>query len=305
LFDDKLCEQGRNFSNKIWNAFRLVKGLQVEQGANLPEHTLAIEWFQSKLNQTVVEIQDHFSKFRISDALLSIYNLIWDDFCGKYLEIIKPAYQQPIQSETLEATMALFDQLMCLLHPYMPFITEEIWQHMEERKVGESICRAAFPIGGSINQTLLNQFDQLFEVITKIREIRNSKQLSPKLALALHIKTANNSVYESTKPILSKLANLDIVSFTEQPFTDAQTFVVKADQFFVPLALEENPEEVKAEAEKELVYLEGFKKSVEAKLANERFVQNAKPDLVERERQKLADAENKIQSLKEILAKLA
>ena len=282
----------------------MVKGLQVENGPNLPEHTLAIEWFQSKLNQTISEIQDHFGKFRISDALLAIYNLIWDDFCGKYLEIIKPAYQSPIKSETLDATLQLFDQLMCLLHPYMPFITEEIWQHMEERKAGESICRAAFPKAGKVNQDLIAQFDQLFEVITKIREIRNSKQLSPKLALPLYIKTSQESVYQTLNPILTKLANLETVQFTNELIADAQTFVVKADQFFVPLALDENPEEVKAEAEKELVYLEGFKKSVEAKLANERFVQNAKPDLVERERQKLADAENKIQSLKEILAKL-
>jgi valyl-tRNA synthetase len=187
----------------------------------------------------------------------------------------------------------------------MPFITEEIWQHMEERKAGESICRAEFPKGGSINQDLLNQFDQLFEIITKVREIRNSKQLSPKLALPLCIKTSHSDVYDSVQPIMSKLANLESVSFTNEAIADAQTFVIKADQFFVPLSLDENPEEVKAEAEKELAYLEGFKKSVEAKLANERFVQNAKADLVERERQKLQDAENKIQSLKEVLAKLS
>ena len=193
---------------------------------------------------------------------------------------------------------------MRLLHPYMPFITEEIWQNMEERKAGESICRAEFPKGGPSNTGLLSQFEQLFEIISKVREIRNTKQLSPKLALALYIKTSNASQYAAIEPILIKLANLENVQFTDNVVSDAQTFVVKADQFFVPLELNQDPAEVKAEAEKELAYLEGFKKSVEAKLANERFVQNAKADLVERERQKLADAENKIKSLLEILSKL-
>ncbi|MHA8050889.1 valine--tRNA ligase [Aquirufa sp. ROCK-SH2] len=305
LFDEKLCEQGRNFSNKIWNAFRLMKGLQVVEGKNLPEHSLAIQWFESKMSQTIVEVEDHFSKFRISDAILAIYNLIWDDFCGKYLEIIKPAYQSPIHAETLHATLRLFDELMRLLHPYMPFITEEIWQNIEDRKANESICVADFPKANSINAELIAQFDQLFEIITKIREIRNAKQLSPKLALNLLIKTNNEVAYDSTKAILMKLANVENVSFSQENITDAQTFVVKSDQFAVPLEEEVNPEELKAETEKELFYLEGFKKSVEAKLANERFVQNAKADLVERERQKLQDAETKINSLKEILARLA
>ena len=304
LFDDKLCEQGRNFSNKIWNAFRLLKGLEVVPGSSLPEHVLATAWFESKLSQTITEVQDHFSKFRISDALLSIYNLVWDDFCGKYLEIIKPAYQSPIHADTLNAALGLFDSLMRLMHPYMPFITEEIWQAIDTRAENTTICTAEFPKAGAVNEALIAQFDAMFEVVTKVREIRNSKQLSPKLALPLCIKSEQPTAYASVEAIMQKLANLESITFINEPIVDAQTFVVKSDQFFVPMANDEDPEVLKAESAKELEYLLGFKKSVEAKLANEKFVQNAKADLVERERQKLSDAENKIKSLQELLARL-
>jgi valyl-tRNA synthetase len=304
LFDDKLCEQGRNFSNKIWNAFRLLKGLEVVPGASLPEHALATAWFESKLSQTIIDVQDHFSKFRISDALLSIYNLVWDDFCGKYLEIIKPAYQSPIHADTLNAALKLFDSLMRLMHPYMPFITEEIWQSIAPRSVNSTICTAEYPKAGKVDEALVAQFDVVFEVVTKVREIRNSKQLSPKLALTLCIKSDQPAAYATVEAILQKLANLESITFVSEPIVDAQTFVVKSDQFFVPMANDEDPAELKAESEKELAYLVGFKKSVEAKLANEKFVQNAKADLVERERQKLSDAENKIKSLQELLARL-
>jgi valyl-tRNA synthetase len=303
LFDEKLCEQGRNFSNKVWNAFRLLKGLEVVDGKSLPEHLLATEWLTSKISSTIIEVQDHFSKFRISDALLSIYNLVWDDFCGKYLEIIKPAYQTPIHADTLQDAFQIFDQLMRLLHPYMPFITEEIWQAIDVREAKSSICKASFPTSQKINNELIQQFDTLFEVLTKIREIRNSKQLSPKLALTLEIKTKEIASYEHLKAILSKLANLESIVYVDQANPEAQTFVVRSDQFFVPLQKDENQDDLKEESEKELVYLEGFKKSVEAKLANDKFVQNAKPDLVEREKQKLSDTENKIKSLREILAR--
>ncbi len=304
LFDDKLCEQGRNFSNKIWNAFRLLKGLEVVPGSSLPEHVFATAWFESKLSQTITEVQDHFSKFRISDALLSIYNLVWDDFCGKYLEIIKPAYQSPIHADTLNAALGLFDSLMRLMHPYMPFITEEIWQAIDTRAENTTICTAEFPKAGAVNEALIAQFDAMFEVVTKVREIRNSKQLSPKLALPLCIKSEQPTAYASVEAIMQKLANLESITFINEPIVDAQTFVVKSDQFFVPMANDEDPEVLKAESAKELEYLLGFKKSVEAKLANEKFVQNAKADLVERERQKLSDAENKIKSLQELLARL-
>ncbi|MBP6056141.1 MAG: class I tRNA ligase family protein, partial [Cytophagaceae bacterium] len=271
---------------------------------SLPEHVLATAWFESKLSQTILEVQDHFSKFRISDALLSIYNLVWDDFCGKYLEIIKPAYQSPIHADTLDGALGLFDSLMRLMHPYMPFITEEIWQAIDTRAVNATICTAEFPKAGVANEALIAQFDAMFEVVTKVREIRNSKQLSPKLALPLCIKSEQPAAYAAVEAIMQKLANLESITFISEPIVDAQTFVVKSDQFFVPMASDEDPAVLKAESAKELEYLLGFKKSVEAKLANEKFVQNAKADLVERERQKLSDAENKIKSLQELLARL-
>jgi len=320
LFDDKLCEQGRNFSNKIWNAFRLMKGLQVEDGNNPPEpeHSDAIQWFESKMSQTINKVEDHFSKFRISDALLAIYNLIWDDFCGKYLEVIKPAYQNKIHPETLQATLRLFDELMRLLHPYMPFITEEIWQNIKVRKANESICVANFPKAGKVNQELLNRFEFNFEIIKKIKELRNKLQISPKLPIILNCVTPTptptppptTTTTTTIHPeILSKIANLSRIDH-EEFLQNATTFVVKNSQMQITspenssLAYE-SPEKIKQESLEELAYLEGFKKSVEAKLANERFVQNAKADLVERERQKLQDTETKLNSLKEILARLA
>lgn len=301
LFDEKLCAQGRNFSNKIWNAFRLLKGLPVDQNPSPAEHTLASAWFQAKLNQVLVEVQEHFEKFRISDALLAIYQLIWDEFCGKYLEIIKPAYQQSIPEASLNAAMELFDQLMRLLHPYMPFITEELWQNLQERGHGVSICRAPFPKGQAPDLALIQRFDLLFELITKLREIRNTQQISPKESLDLHIKWGNGPGLDGLEDILKKLGNLGHLEWNVSTLPEGQSFMLRGHQCCVPLSNQMDPEQQKAEAEKELLYLQGFKQSVMAKLSNERFVQNAKPELVERERQKLQDAEDKIKALMEIL----
>lgn len=310
LYDDKLIEQGRNFCNKIWNAYRLVEGWTVnsEQSGGVPlavnSNALAINWFNARINQTIAEIQDHFSKFRISDALLSLYNLVWDDFCSKYLEIIKPAYEQPIDKATFDATIEIFEKLMCLLHPYMPFITEEIWQALATRNEGESICRATFPTGGNVNTELLASFDVMFELVSKIRETRNAKQLSPKIALPLAIKTDNKGRYENIESIIEKLANTETISYVSDKLDGAISFVVKSDEFFITLEGEIDVEAELEAAQKDLEYNLGFKKSVEAKLANERFVANAKPELVEKERQKLADAESKIKALEEMIARL-
>jgi len=326
LYDDKLIEQGRNFCNKIWNAYRLVEGWTISpltpEGRTLDSKSefksdskappsgaggasaLAIDWFNARINQTVAEIQDHFSKFRISDALLSLYNLIWDDFCSKYLEIIKPAYEQPIAKVTFDATIEIFEKLMCLLHPYMPFITEEIWQSLAQRREGESICRTAFPKGGNVNTELLASFDVMFELVTKIREIRNAKQLSPKIALPLAIKTDKKGPYENIESIIEKLANTETISYVSDKVDNAISFVVKSDEFFIVLEGEIDVEAELEAAQKDLEYNLGFKKATDAKLANERFVANAKPELVERERQKLADAESKIKALEERIASL-
>ncbi len=305
MFDEKLVEQGRNFCNKVWNAYRLVEGWNATDISQPQENSLAIQWLESRLNQTIIDVQEHFVKFRISDALLSIYNLIWDDFCGKYLEMIKPAYEQPIDKATFEATITLFEKLMCLAHPYMPFITEEIWQAISQRGETESICRAAYPIAGEVNTQLLGDFDAMFTIVTKIRETRNAKQLSPKTALPLSIKTDDKARYQTLEGIIQKLANTETIEYVSDKVEGALSFVVKADEFFINLAGEIDVEAELANAQKELEYNLGFKKSTEAKLANERFVANAKPELVERERQKLADAESKIKALEEMIASLS
>jgi valyl-tRNA synthetase len=304
LFDEKLCEQGRNFCNKIWNAYRFNEQLTVSSEQSSVSNALAVQWFNARINQTIAEIQDHFLKFRISDALLSLYNLVWDDFCSKYIEIIKPAFEQPIDKATYDATIEIFEKLMCLVHPYMPFITEEIWQALAQRNEGESICRTEFPKGGEVNTEILASFEAMFELVTKIREIRNAKQLSPKIALPLAIKTDNKNRYENIESIIEKLANTETISYVLDKVDGAISFVVKADEFFITLEGEIDVEAELEAAQKDLEYNLGFKKSVEAKLANERFVANAKPELVEKERQKLADAESKIKALEERIASL-
>ncbi len=304
LFDEKLCEQGRNFCNKVWNAFRLVKGWEIADAEQPTGNTLAIKWFNSKISQVVIEVQDHFSKFRISDALLSIYNLIWDDFCGQYLEIIKPAFGSPIDQATYDATIEIFEKLMALAHPYMPFITEEIWQAIAERQEGESICRAAYPVAGEIDIQVLADFEILFGIVSKVRETRNTKQISPKTELPLAIKTEDGARYKQLESIIVKLANTFAIEYVSSNVENAISFVLKADEFFISLEGELDVEAELANATKELEYNLGFKKSVEAKLSNERFVNNAKPDVVEKERQKLADAESKIKALEETIARL-
>jgi valyl-tRNA synthetase len=301
MYDEKLVEQGRNFCNKIWNAYRLVEGWTTIESEHSEANQLAINWFNSKMSQTILEVQDHFVKFRISDALLSIYNLIWDDFCAKYLEMIKPAYEQPIDKATYEATTAIFDQLMRLAHPYMPFITEEIWQEISKRGNTETIVKAEYPIAREVNEKVLADFEILFAIVSKIRETRNTKQLSPKIALPLAIKTNDTARYQQIESIIKKLANTENITFVSEKQDNALSFVIKADEFFINLAGETDPEEELANAQKELEYNLGFKKSVEAKLANERFVANAKPEVIEKERQKLADAEAKIKALMAVI----
>jgi valyl-tRNA synthetase len=313
-FDEKLVEQGRNFSNKIWNAFRLVKGWTVvekeviEVTAKLEGHyhidnSLAIDWFESKLNATLIEIEDLFGKFRISEALQAIYKLIWDDFCSQYLELIKPGYEQPIDRVTYEATINFFEKLMCLAHPFMPFITEEIWQDIRERKEGDSICIAAFPKAGPINAQLLADFDTLFEVITNIRNIRNAKQISPKTELPLTIKTTDTARFQTFEGLIRKMANVSNVTYTGEK-ADGVQFLIKSDEFFVNIVGEIDIEQEKVNLQKDLEYQIGFRDATLKKLSNEKFVANAKADIVDRERQKLADAEAKIKALEEQLQSL-
>ncbi|WP_353722415.1 valine--tRNA ligase [Dyadobacter sp. 676] len=303
-FDEKLIEQGRNFGNKIWNAFRLVKGWNVTTEIEAPAGSrLAVQWFESKLNQTLAEVQDHFSKFRISDALSSIYKLIWDDFCAQYLEMIKPGFEQPIDLLTYDSTLDFFDRQMRLLHPFMPFITEEIWQNIIERSENDSICIAHFPQARNFDQALLNDFDILFELVSSIRNLRNAKGISPKTALPLAIRSEANGRYNTLTPLIEKLANVEGIRYVTGE-AEGTSFRVKSDEFFVNLADELDVEAERENLLRELEYTRGFLDSVMKKLSNERFVANAKGDIVEKERQKQADAEAKIATLTEALARL-
>ena len=298
LYDDALCEQGRNFNNKIWNAFRLVKGWEVAD-IEQPEHSrLAVEWFQSTLDNTLAEVKDLFSKFRLSEALMAIYRLFWEEFSAWYLETIKPAYQQPIDKKTLEATLGFFDALLRMLHPFMPFITEELWQHISERKDGESIMYARMPEAGEPNAELLKAVAEAKEIVTGVRNVRKSKNIPNKEALTLQVV---GEFSNPCKTIIAKLAGLDAIDSVETKDATAASFLVGTQEFAVPLGNNINVEEEIAKLEAELKYTQGFLASVEKKLSNERFVANAPEAVVAGERKKQADAQSKIATIQEAL----
>lgn len=304
LFDEKLVEQGRNFANKIWNAFRLVDGWQVDDKLSGQGNEMAIRWFENRFQQALAELEEHFEKFRISDALMTVYKLIWDDFCSWYLEMIKPAYQQPIDKTTYEATIRLFEDLMKVLHPFMPFLTEELWHAIRERDEKDCIIVAQWPEKKAFDTELLEQAGWVFEAVSQCRNTRSSKGLSPKEALELLIKTDKQQLYLAYKPILQKLANLSKVEFVSEKVGNANQFLIKDDEFYIPLEEKLDPEKEKAKLTEELEYQKGFLASVLKKLSNERFVAGAPPQVVETERKKQADAEAKIKALEEALRNL-
>ncbi len=297
LFDEKLVEQGRNFSNKIWNAFRLVQGWEIVEMDQPTINAQAINWFENKLNKALTELEDHFSKFRMSDALMTSYKLIWNDFCSWYLEWIKPEYGQPIDKKTYEATVELFEKVLKLLHPFMPFITEELWHELKERKDGEAIIVAEWPQAESYSEAILKEADLLFEITSSIRNLRNSKGMSPKEELVL---TTDSKAINTIGASLQKLGNLSSIESGEKP-ANAFSFVVGSDEFFIPATENIDMEAEKKKMEEELKYAVGFKTSVEKKLSNERFVAGAPEQVVAAERKKLADAEAKIKTLEESL----
>jgi valyl-tRNA synthetase len=305
LYDEKLVEQGRNFANKIWNAFRLVKGWEVA-GTSMPEENrVALQWFDARYNAALTEIEDHFSKFRISDALMTTYKLIWNDFCSWYLEMIKPAYGEPIDPATLEVTITLFEKIMKILHPFMPFLSEEVWSELRERNEGEDIIVASWPVIGDLNNDLIKHSEKVFELVSQIRNTRSSKGMSPKETLDLAIKTSDNTAHEIFKGLIKKLANVGEITFTTEKVDNALSFVILSDEYFIPMAEGSiDVEAEKAEMEKELSYAKGFLNSVMKKLSNERFVNNAPEQVVANEKQKQADAEAKIKALEEKLASM-
>ncbi|WP_143960400.1 valine--tRNA ligase [Litoribacter populi] len=302
-FDEKLVEQGRNFSNKIWNAFRLVKGWEVDSSILENHNKAAFQWFESRLNQAITEIEDHFSKFRISDALMATYKLVWDDFCSWYLEMIKPAYQKPTDLETYEKTLEFFESILKLLHPFMPFITEELWHQIKGRDVKDALIVSAWPKAGDFDTKLIDKASVVFEVVSQIRNTRASKGISPKESFELTINTKQQELYQEFEAIIKKLANISEINFGDK-VENALSFVVKSDEFFIPMGDQIDVEQEKENLQKELDYTKGFLKSVSKKLSNERFVSGAPAHVVEVEKKKEADAIAKIKALEESLAKL-
>ena len=305
LFDEALCEQGRNFNNKIWNAFRLVKGWEVSAEATQSEAAaLAIQWFEARLRDRAAEVADLYSKYRLSEALMEVYHLFWDDFSAWLLELVKPAYGQPIDAQTYAAVLQAFDHLLHLLHPFMPFITEELWQHLADRKEGESIMvspqQIAAPQEGDAE--LLAAMAQAASVVTNVRAVRNSKNISPREVL--HLQVVGTNPIAAMDAIVCKMAGVDAVEVVAAKSEGASAFMVGTTEYAVPLGDLIDVEAEIAKAEAELKHLEGFLAGVEKKLSNERFVANAPAAVVELERKKQSDAQSKIATLRETLAAL-
>lgn len=302
MYDDKLCEQGRNFCNKIWNAFRLVKGWEVDKTIEQPEvAATAVKWFESRMNATLAEIKDLFAKFRLNEALMAVYRLFWDEFSSWYLEMVKPAYQKPIDAKTYDATIKYFDSLLRMLHPFMPFITEELWQHIAERRDGESIMYAPMPEAGVTDEQINASIETAKEVITGVRAVRAQKNIAQKEVLELRV---IGDIDECAKPVVTKLANLSAIVANAEKDPASASFMVGTTEFNVPLASTIDVAAEIARLEKEIAYLEGFKASVEKKLSNERFVNGAPAAVVANERNKLADATSKIEAMQATLAAL-
>ena len=303
MFDEALCQQGKNFANKIWNGFRLVKGWEV---ADLPQpeaSKLGIEWYTSKFNKTLEEIEDHFSKYRISDALMAIYKLVWDDYSSWLLEIIKPAYQQPIDRITFDAVIHIFEENLKLLHPFMPFLTEEVWQHIAERTPEEALVIAKWPNVQPVNENLIEGFNFAADVIAGIRTIRKEKNIPMKDALQLAVLN-DGDISKDWDVVIAKLTNVSDIDYVDNAVDGALTFRVKSNEYFVPMvgAIDIGAEIKKLE--EELEYIKGFLVSVRKKLSNERFVANAPAQVIDLERQKEADAIAKIDTLEKSLASL-
>ena len=308
LFDEALCEQGRNFNNKIWNAFRLVKGWQVADVEQTEASKTAVAWFDAKLKEVNVELDDLFSKYRISEALMAVYKLFWDEFSSWYLEMVKPAYvngqQQPIDRQTYDQTLHYFDVLLKMLHPFMPFITEELWQALYERQQGDSIMRESLKLDAPTDAEtkLISDFEQVKQIVSGVRMVRSQKNIAPKETLELQAVNTNN--YTSFTSAIQKMANVSTINVVNEKDATASAFMVGTDEFAVPLG---NMIDIDAEIEKQetqLKHLEGFLAGVMKKLSNERFVQNAPEQVVALERKKQSDSEEKIAALKESIAAL-
>ncbi|WP_292949988.1 valine--tRNA ligase [Olleya sp. UBA1516] len=304
MFDEALCQQGKGFGNKIWNAFNLTNLWEVSDTIVQPESSkIALDWYQSKFSEALLEIEDHFSKYRLSDALMAIYKLVYDDFCGWLLEIVKPAYQQPIDAATYNKVMSIFEDNLKILHPFMPFLSEEIWQYIAERTPEEALIVAKWPEAKPVNKELIAQFEFASEVISGIRTVRKEKNIAFKDAIGFSVINNENS-NTAFDTVIAKLGNLEAIDYVKEPVEGALTFRVKSNEYFIPMdgAIDVEAEIVKLT--EELKYTEGFLKSVQKKLSNERFVAGAPEQVIANERNKEADALAKIETLKSSLASL-
>jgi valyl-tRNA synthetase len=303
-FDPKLCEQGRNFSNKIWNAFRLVKSWNPEQKLQPKSAVVAIEWMNTRFNQTLIEIDQSFDRFRLSEALMSTYKLVWDDFCSWYLEMVKPPYGEQIDEDTYEATLGYFENMLKLIHPFMPFISEEIWQHLDERPdKDDALIVATWPARGTIKESLQKEFEVAAEVISAIRTIRKTNNLPNKESLELKV-LAHQSLDKEFDAVIQHLCNISSIEYINQKAENAFSFLVNGNEYFIPFSENVDVEAEREKLQKELDYTRGFLNSVAKKLSNEGFVNSAPPAVVDIERKKMADAESKIRMIEEKLAGL-
>jgi len=303
LFDEDLCQQGKGFANKIWNAFRLVKGWEVADIEQPESSKIALEWYKSKFQKTLAEIEDHYGKFRLSDVLMTMYKLIWDDFCSWLLEMIKPEYQQPIDSKTFQSIVGIFENNLKILHPFMPFLTEEIWQYIADRTPENALIIANYPQIEAFDEQMISDFEMVKEVVSGIRTIRKEKNISFKETIELSVSNNENlsSVYDS---VIMKLGNVSKMDSVNNSVEGALTFRVQSNEYFIPISGAINIEEEIKKLTEELKYTEGFLKSVQGKLSNERFVNNAPAQVIEIEQKKEADALAKIETLKSSLASL-
>lgn len=305
LFDEALCQQGKGLGNKVWSAFYLTTLWEVSASLEQPQSSkIALDWYKAKFQKTLSEIEDHYSKYRLSDVIMAIYKLIYDDFCGWLLEIVKPGYQQPIDAKTYHEVIALFEDNLKILHPFMPFITEEIWQAIAKRTPEEALIIAKYPTSQQVEESLITQFDFASEVVSGIRTIRKEKNIAFKESIDLTI-TNNEKVTANFDNVIKKLGNIEVLSYSDEKIEGALSFRVKSNEYFVPISADNmNVEEEVQKLTEELNYTEGFLKSVQKKLANERFVSNAPEQVVANEKKKEADALAKIETIKNSLASL-
>jgi valyl-tRNA synthetase len=304
LFDEELCNQGKAFTNKIWNAFKLIKGWEVSETIPQPESSkVAIEWYEAKLQQTLLEIEDNFEKYRLSEALMATYKLVWDDFCSWFLEMIKPGYQQPIDKATFDKAIEMLEANLKLLHPFMPFLTEEIWQHIAERTPEQALIVAEYPKMTSVNTALIADFDFATDVISGIRTIRKDKNIPFKDVIELRV-VNNEKASSYFDSVIMKLGNIVDLMYVTEKVDGALSYRVKSNEYFIPITGNIDVEAEIAKLTEELNYTNGFLKSVQVKLSNEKFVANAKPEIIENERKKEADALAKIATIEQSIAGL-